>query len=362
MEVGPCSFHQNNISKFKVGDSRRAACCNDQKQQQQQLGSTCLYICELSKRERGKKRKRKGVGESKYRDLQVSSSARGTAPCSPGHRRTARRSHPPDNRPQSSSHFRLDLYRSSWRCGLPPCPDKRPARSCSPPPPRRSGPRAAACGKRSRSPTWRMPPLPFPAGVPSAPAAARRGPACRIDYGRRRASGGPIHGPCPSAPASGSRWTVARPTCLELPRPPPAETHRAFKPAETSRVSRRMRLAKKNTTTLRSSIGVDARKAFDHWWGIPESQIPEILEILETRIPESRTPERRWRRCRALYAMHTVGRRRKRPRHCEVLVPLRRSSKHFTAKPGVALSLRSACVARTTAVATASVLSSQYGD
>lgn len=212
-----------------------------------------------------------------------------------------------------------------------------------------------------------MPLPPFPAGVPSAPAAARRGPAYRTNYGRQRASGGPIRGPCPFAPVSGSHSTAARPTCLELSRPLPAETHRAFKLAVTSRFSRLLRLSPVRKTTLRSSIDVDPRRGFDNWCGFPERQISGIQqgtipEILETRILVSRTPGKRWRwRCGALYAMHTAERRRERPRRCEVLVPLRGPSKHL-AEPRSQESLRSPRVARTTAATLVSVLNSQYGD
>ena len=144
--------------------------------------------------------------------MQVSSSARCTAPCTPSARRTCRcpRSEPP----QHSYDSRLDPHCYSQRSRRP-SPSARPARCrtsgrlCSPLVPTRACRWPAACDWRSRSPTWRRQPPPCPANVPLNPSLTLRDSPSRTGSCRLTVSGDPTPGG-PSAPASGSRLIVER--------------------------------------------------------------------------------------------------------------------------------------------------------
>lgn len=141
-----------------------------------------------------------------YRDTQVSSSARRTAPCTPSERQSgwelSRHSHDSRLDPHCYSRGKRLVLAAAGGCrnsaGLWRSPAPTPA-CCW----------AAVCQSRSRSPTWRRQPLQTPANVHLNPSLTLRGPPSRRGSCRLTASGVPTPG-APSSPKSGSRSKVER--------------------------------------------------------------------------------------------------------------------------------------------------------
>lgn len=141
--------------------------------------------------------------------MQVSSSARRTAPCTPSARQTCRclRSEPQQH--NYDSHLDPHCYSQRSRRPFPSAAAccRNSGRLCNPLIPTRACRWPAACDWRSRSPTWRRQPLPSPANVPLNPSLTLRDPPSRRGSCKPTVSGDPTPG-SPSAPESGSRLIV----------------------------------------------------------------------------------------------------------------------------------------------------------
>lgn len=141
--------------------------------------------------------------------MQVSSSARYTAPCTPFDRQTCRCLR---TEPQHSYDSHLDPHCYSQQSRRPSpsafarC--RKSGRLCNPLIPTRTCCWSAACDWQSRSPTWRRQSLPSPANVPLNPSLTLRDPPSQRGFCRLTVSDDPTPG-CPSAPTSGSRLIVA---------------------------------------------------------------------------------------------------------------------------------------------------------